>query len=262
MLKADCANCFGLCCVVPAFSVSSEFAIDKPAGQPCPNLQVDSRCGIHAKLRSNGFAGCTVYDCFGAGQQVCQVSFAGNDWRQSPTIARQMFGVFAIMRTLHELLYYLTEALSWPVYASLHVELSDALRATEALTRSEPNSLLDLDVDAHRREINMLLLQASEQVRTDAPSRAVDHRGADLIGADLRGRDLRGASFRGALLVGADLRAADLRLADLIGADLRAADIRRADLCSALFLTPMQVDSAKGDATTRLPPSFVRPEHW
>src|SRR6266568_728039 len=110
MLKADCANCFGLCCVVPAFSVSSDFAIDKPARIPCPNLQRDFRCGIHTDLRAKGFAGCTVYDCFGAGQQVSQVTFAGHDWRDAPDTARRMFAVFPIMRQLHELLWYLTEA--------------------------------------------------------------------------------------------------------------------------------------------------------
>ncbi|RQX15913.1 oxetanocin A resistance protein, partial [Micromonospora arida] len=37
-LRADCGRCFGLCCVVPAFAASADFAIDKPAGSPCPNL--------------------------------------------------------------------------------------------------------------------------------------------------------------------------------------------------------------------------------
>jgi len=63
-LRADCERCFGLCCVAPAFSASADFAIDKDAGQACPNLQSDFRCGIHAHLRPQGFPGCAVYDCF------------------------------------------------------------------------------------------------------------------------------------------------------------------------------------------------------
>ncbi|HEY6597232.1 MAG TPA: pentapeptide repeat-containing protein, partial [Asanoa sp.] len=35
-LRADCTRCVGLCCVAPAFSASADFAIDKPAGRPCP----------------------------------------------------------------------------------------------------------------------------------------------------------------------------------------------------------------------------------
>ncbi len=49
-LRADCERCFGLCCVAPAFSASADFAIDKPAGQACPNLQAAFRCGIHQRL--------------------------------------------------------------------------------------------------------------------------------------------------------------------------------------------------------------------
>jgi hypothetical protein len=83
-----------------------------------------------------------------------------------------------------------------------------------------------------------------------------------LIGADLQGADLRGASPRGAYLIGADLRAADLRMADVIGADFRGADIRGADLTGSIFLIQSQLDAAKGDAGTRLPPPLTRPTHW
>jgi len=68
--------------------------------------------------------------------------------------------------------------------------------------------------------------------------------------------------LRGAYLIGADLRGADLRLADVIGVDFRGADIRGADLTESIFLIQSQLDSAKGDARTRLPPSAVRPTHW
>ena len=82
-LLADCGNCFGLCCVALAFTASADFAMDKEAGEPCRNLQSDFRCGIHRTLRAQGFPGCTVYDCFGAGQQVSQVTFGGRDWREA-----------------------------------------------------------------------------------------------------------------------------------------------------------------------------------
>ena len=260
-LRADCASCFALCCVVPAFSASADFAINKPAGLACPNLQPDFRCGIHAGLRVHGFAGCTVYDCFGAGQKVSQVTFGGRDWRQAPSVARQMFGVFPIMRDLHELLWYVAEALTLPVARRLHADLAQTQGEIEAFTRQSPAVLLGLDVAAHRREVNDLLLAASEQVRAGVPHRK-DHRGADLIGAGLEGADLRGASLRGAYLIGADLRGANLRMADVIGADLRGADLRGADLTGSIFLIQSQLNAAKGDSDTRLPPSLTNPAHW
>jgi uncharacterized protein YjbI with pentapeptide repeats len=261
-LRADCERCFGLCCVAPAFSASADFAIDKPAGQACPHLGPAFGCGIHDELRQRGFPGCTVYDCFGAGQQVAQVTFGGRDWRQAPQTARQMFDVFAVMRQLHELLWYLTEALAQQAARPLHGELRRALDETGRLTGGRPDALLGLDVAAHRSQVNALLLRVSELARAGLSRPANDHRGADLSGADLRGADLSGASLRGARLIAADLRRAGLRLADLTGADLRGADLRGAELTGSLFLTQAQLAAANGDADTKLPPSLARPAHW
>jgi len=261
-LRADCSRCFGLCCVAPAFSVSADFAIDKPAGRPCPNLRPGFGCGIHHDLRGHGFRGCAVYDCFGAGQHVSQVTFGGRDWRQNPGSAAQMFEVFAIMRQLHELLWYLSEALSSRRARPLHGELKRAIESTERMTRGRAEALLGLDLRAHRSDVQALLRRASESMRAGVPGRKADHTGADLIGARLNGARLRGASLRGAYLIGADLRGADLRSADLAGADFRDADLRGADLTGSIFVVQSQLDAAKGDTSTRLPASLTRPAHW
>ncbi len=51
-------------------------------------------------------------------------------------------------------------------------------------------------------------------------------------------------------------------MADLIGADLRGANLSGADLTDSIFLIQSQLDAAKGDPGTKLPPSLVRPAHW
>lgn len=260
-LRADCGSCFGLCCAALPFAAGADFAIDKAAGTPCRNLQADFGCGIHARLRDSGFQGCTVYDCFGAGQRVSQVTFGGRSWREAPESASQMFEVFPVVRQLHELLWYLTEALTFAPARPVHAELRRALDETERLARSGPAEILALDVPAHRQRVAELLLRVSELVRAVVPRRR-EHRGGDLFGARLRGADLRGANLRGALLVAADLGGADLRLADLIGADLRDANVAGADLTEALFLTQAQLNAARGDASTRLPATLARPGHW
>ena len=261
-LEADCGRCFGLCCVAPGFSVSADFAIDKPAGQPCPNLRPGFRCGIHDDLRPRGFRGCAVYDCFGAGQHVSQVIFGGRDWRQAQHSARQMFDVFAVVRQLHELLWYLSEALASRRARPLHGELRLAIAATEGVARGRAEDLLGLDLRAHGRDVNALLLRASKLMRAGVPGRKVSHAGADLVGARLNGASLRGASMRGACLIGADLTGADLRAADLAGADLRDADLSGADLTGSIFLVQAQLDAANGDTRTKLPRSLARPAHW
>jgi Pentapeptide repeats (8 copies) len=285
-LQADCSRCVGLCCVAPALVRSSDFAIDKPAGQPCPNLQRDFRCGIHDQLRTRGFAGCAAFDCLGAGQQVTQVTFGGQDWRTHPQLTQPMFDTFAVMRQLHELLWYLHEAQARTeefagspatrrVAALLPDELQAAFDRTEELTHGPPATLLATDVAALRREAGDLLGRVSALVRTAARAASAGRARAtssarrrprsgrqDLAGADLRGADLAGADLRGVRLIGANLRGADLRLADLLGADLRGADLSGADLTGCLFLLQSQVDAARGDMTTRLPAALHRPPHW
>jgi len=270
-LQADCERCFGLCCTALPFSASADFAIDKAAGQPCTNLQADYRCGVHRDLRKLGFKGCTVYDCFGAGQHVSQITFEGRDWRSHPDHAQLMFEVFPAMWQLHELLWYMNEALTRPEAAEIHNELQRAIAETERLVSLDAVSLLKVDVPGWRAEVNQLLLRASELVRQTelrriknpkGARRKTYGRGADLIGANLKGADLRAANLRGAYLIAANLRDADLRSADLIGVDFRDADLRGADLSGSLYLSQAQMNSARGDAATRIPPTLTRPAHW
>lgn len=260
-LRADCSNCFALCCVALAFTASQDFAIDKQAGDPCPNLRADDQCGIHDQLRPSGFSGCVTYDCFGAGQKISQQTYAGRSWRQDPASAGRMFDLLPIMRQLQELLWYLADALAASTDRALRGDLQSMINETEVLTTLMPDELVDLDVATHRDRVNALLLDTSAEVRSSVGGRPKDRRGADLLGAKLRGANLRGANLRGAYLIGADLRGADLRAADLIGADLRDADLRGADLSTALFLSQTQINAARGDHRTRLPPHLLRPAH-
>lgn len=253
-LRADCSRCFALCCVAPPFAASADFAITKPAGQPCPNLADDFRCTIHTSLRPQGFPGCAVYDCFGAGQKVAQHTFAGTSWRADPASAERMFAAFHIMRALHELLWYLTEAITLRPSPSLDAALAD----TTALTQLPADALLGVDVSAHRDSVNTLLRETSDFVRGPGPNL----RGADLIGRDLSNQDLRSANLRGAYLIGANLSNTDLRLADLIGADLRAANLAGTNLSTALYLTQPQLNSAHGTPQTTLPTHLTPPPHW
>jgi uncharacterized protein YjbI with pentapeptide repeats len=253
-LHADCASCFGLCCVAPSFKASADFAFDKRAGTPCPNLLADFGCGIHADLNERGFRGCTTYDCLGAGQKVAQVMFKGRDWRLAPETAERMFQVLPVVHDLHRLLWFITEALDRTPAGPLQGELVQALGETEAMTQSDADQLSWGDVDYHGRVIQTLFDQVSQAVRTDVLSRPRD---GELGGADLRGADLRGAD-----LAGSDLRNADLRGACLMEADLRGANLAGADLTGAVFLVQAQLNSAAGSASTLISRPLVRPGGW
>ena len=241
--------------MAPPFAASADFAFDKPAGVPCRHLQGDFRCGIHDRLRPEGFPGCTVFDCFGAGQHVVQVVSGGRTWREAPALAAEQFALLPVVRALHEMRWYLAEA----AVLAPGPAVTDLQGRLAALAGGSPADLLAIDPDTQRRVVGELLEEVSLRIRGRGRP---DRRGADLAGRDLRGQDLRDASLRGALLIGADLRGADLRQADLPGADLRAADVRGTDLSTCLFLTQPQVSAARGDGRTVIAAVLDRPAHW
>jgi hypothetical protein len=245
-LRADCAHCAALCCVLPGFTASADFAIDKPPGTPCPNLAADHRCTVHDRLRPLGFAGCVAYDCFGAGQRAVR---GGQPER-----------TFAALRHLHELLWYVGDALDRVAPGDLRDALVALRAAIELAADDPPGALAALDAAELRREVGDLLGSVSAEVRAGTGGPMM--RGVDRAGWEASGCDLRGADLRSAVLIGADLSRADLRLADLLGADLRGAQLAGADLSSALYVTRMQVGGALGDPATRLPDALERPVHW
>lgn len=269
-LQGDCKKCFGLCCVSLYFSAMEGFPVNKDAGKPCINLQADFSCNIHKNLNKKGLKGCIAYDCIGAGQKVAQVTYGGQDWKQNPESATQMFEVFIIMRQLHEMLWYLTEALTLQSEYTIKDKLNAMRNYIENLTHLNADFLISLDLVETRIGVNTLLLQTSEFVRKKVQSNNMNSlkrkktlgNGLDLIGADLRKKDLRGENLSGSYLIAADLRGLDLSFADFIGADLRDTDLRGANLANSIFLTQAQINAAKGDVNTKLPKSLTRPIYW
>ncbi|WP_308009892.1 pentapeptide repeat-containing protein [Curtobacterium oceanosedimentum] len=192
--------------------------------------------------------------------------FDGISWRGRPETARDMSAVFAVVRRLHEMLWYLADAVDRAVTpdAAEDVEaLRDRIRTT---IDAGSSSLRRLDVDALHTEVRDLLVEVSQEVRTITRAGATPDTafrpGVDLAGLDLRGGDLRGRDLRGASAIAADLRRVDLTDTDLLGVDLRDALVHGADLSAALFLTQSQVNAMSGDGATSLPRWIERPRHW
>ncbi len=86
--------------------------------------------------------------------------------------------------------------------------------------------------------------------------------GADLSGADLSDTDLSEARLNGANLSGADLTDALLAQADFAGALLAGANLSGTNLLEVRNLTQSQIDEARGNLLTVLPPHLSRPRSW
>ena len=135
--------------MAPAFDEGPQFAIDKPAGLPCPHLGPDHLCTIHAQLTDKGFPGCATYDCLGAGQLVTQHLFKGKSWRDHPDLARPMIDAFRAMRDIQDMLQLvdMTETLNLSEdhaveRARLLAELAPTRWSPEFLVRAEETDLV------------------------------------------------------------------------------------------------------------------------
>lgn len=213
----DCGRCTGLCCVALERTRAGGFGADLPAGTACPNLAGDFRCRIHDRLRAEGWPSCTTFDCFGAGQQVVQVTFGGDaDWRADPSLRPALLGAFTTLRHVMEVARLLTEARDLAT-GGLRDEVVALLDEVTATANADAAHLATVDVNALRAQAGPLLGRISEAHRAPLPrpGRLVPR--ASLMGADLSG---------------------------------------------AIFCTQQQVDGARGDAATILPPGLRRPSHW
>lgn len=168
-LVAECARCAGLCCVATSFEASQEFAIDKPLGVACPHLSHEARCAIHADRARRGFAGCTLYDCYGAGPRVTRM------YEEAPRSDARRDAVFLAMRELHELLWLLSEAakLCPASRADLRAALSDRVDMLEATAGGSIAELLALDLEAQQRATRALLRRVGEALGGRAALRAL-----------------------------------------------------------------------------------------
>ncbi|MEN0644633.1 pentapeptide repeat-containing protein [Alkalicoccobacillus gibsonii] len=260
-LTSDCSQCFGLCCVALPYIQSTDFAKDKAGGTPCHNLNDHFMCAIHSNLREEGYKGCTVYECFGAGQKVSQTIYKSVSWHEKSS--EEMFEVFPIIQQLHEMLAYLDEALKREETKPIHTQLMEAFNKIDAYTYKDPESILTLDLTVIRSEISDYLSEAGELV---AYAKANEHRiqraAFEFMGAQLKGHNFQGAKLRGIFFIAADLRGANFTSAELLGADFRDADVCGADFTGSLFLTQAQMNAANGDKATTLPRHLQRPSHW
>lgn len=258
-LRADCARCSGLCCVALYCVKTDGFPANKEAGVPCRHLAPDARCEIHPQLAQRGLRGCLAYDCFGAGQLVTRRFALTGGWRAGPGAADAVFGTFHRVYQLHQMQWYLTQAYIISPGPELQVELQALCAELEQTAQLPLDALSHTDLEALRSRVNGVLRRTITALGAAAPEGGAPR---DWVGKDLRRARLAGGDLSMALLIGADLRGCDLRGANLLGADLRGADLRGADLSTCLFLTQMQLASARGDDRTKLPGYLSRPAGW
>lgn len=265
-LKSKCDACLGLCCVALFFSKTDGFPHDKKAGEPCKHLAIDHTCKVYPNLKQLGYKGCISFECFGAGQKISRFTFEHQDWRSKPEISKNMFESFQVMRQLHEMIQYVAEANQRIETISIHDRLSEALSKLIDNSNLSFEELTELNLDVLHNEVDTLLTEASKLILGDENKLTKNirklGRSMNLIGKDLRQIELRNTNLRSALMIASTLQGVDFGSSNFLGADIRDALIQDADLSQCLFLTQAQVNSAKGNSSTKLPITCIQPKHW
>lgn len=261
--KIDCENCCGLCCVALYFSKMDGFPEDKTAGIACKNLQQNNTCQIHTQLLKKGLKGCMTYDCFGAGQHATQFLAKKPDWKElSKKDAEMIFKAYMVILQLHQVLWYLTEAsiLCLPDAEKAQTEVLIAegkLLGTQCL-----ETLQDFDIEPFREKANTLLKHICTLLAARSHINVLAEQNKNFLGKNMKRKNLTGNDFSMSLLIAANLEQANLYGANFLGADLRDTNIQNTDLSQSLFLTQMQVNAAKGNSSTILPPYLTKPTFW
>jgi len=239
-LKIRCEDCSGLCCVALYCMKSDGFPANKAAGVPCKHLMPDFRCNMHSRLAEKNMKGCLSYDCFGAGQKVTQLCYPDKNWQSHPEKADEIFQVFIKVYRLHQMAWYLLESLSLTLDEKLIAEIHQLIELNQRMTWEPPEKILTSDMDGYKARVNDVLKQVSSNVKTR-------HQGKD---------------YSMKMMLGATLNGAKLNKSNFLGTDIRDANLRNADLSDCIFLTQMQINSAKGNSGTKLPDRLTRPPFW
>ncbi|MAP95713.1 MAG: hypothetical protein CMK07_12255 [Ponticaulis sp.] len=156
-LAADCSACAALCCIAFAFTEGEEFAVDKPANEPCSNLRDKGRCAIYETRAESGYPGCLKFDCQGAGQRVVQQLFDGQSWQDDAKLVEPMSAAMRAMLVVHQQLQLLRTAAALPLTPVEQSRLDELLSVLEPEPEFTPETLADLDLKSVRSGVSEFL---------------------------------------------------------------------------------------------------------
>lgn len=258
-LKIDCAQCSGLCCVALYCMKTDGFPANKDAGSPCRHLQTDFRCAIHSTLVQKKLKGCLAYDCFGAGQKTTQLYEKKGTWKANAAQAEEIFAAFVTVFHLHQMLWYLIEAYTLTTDEGVKSRIDMLITENQQMVQEPQMDHWPSSLEQYRTRVNEVLKQILRPLSRKNTNKAKNR---DYFGKDFKRANLDESDFSMSLLVAANLEGCSLQGTSFLGADLRDANIKDADMSKSIFLTQMQLNSAKGNEHTKIPESLSRPASW
>lgn len=260
--KINCKKCSGLCCVALYFTKSDGFPKDKEAGAACKNLQLDYKCKVYSKLSQQKLKGCMSYDCFGAGQYVTHHLKSLPNWHSiSPKEADKIFNSYLVALRVHQTLWYLSQCLILRLPQSEKEQAKSLINEGIESIKKPLETLAVLDTRPFCEKSNKYLKHICEIYQAHF-SNTNKMQSQNYMGKNMKQKNLAGKDFSMSLLIAANLEQATLYGTNFLGADMRDTNVRNTDLSQCLFLTQIQINTAKGNSHTVLPPYLYRPKVW
>lgn len=264
-LSLDCSKCMGLCCTALYFSKIDGFPSDKGSGEKCEYMDKSYRCEVHEKLEERGYTGCMSFDCLGAGPMVVSLL---KDRDVSKKALVKLYEAFIVARQVYEVIWYLADAFEKSDNDQLKKKISELTKNVYTQVTSDHDTISKIDINEVRDKAKPLLSEVSDEYRMNKtkskPERfETDIFGRiDLLGKSMKNSNIMGMSLKGAIMIQSDFSNTDFSYVDLIGADMRDAKLHNADLSKAIYLTQMQINSALGNRSTKLPRHISMPARW
>jgi hypothetical protein len=169
------------------------------------------------------------------------------DNQGKPKLELRLGGIYALGRIARD-----SERDHWPVMEVL----TAYIRENAQRKRLPADDSLSTDIQA------ILTIIGRRERSYEKSDQNLDLYGANLHGANSKDAHLEGANLSSAHLETSQLNGAHLNDAALYGAHLESANLESANLTGAQGVTQEQINSAIGDATTKLPAGLVMPESW
>lgn len=264
-LSLDCSKCMGLCCTALFFSKIDGFPDDKGPGEKCEYMDKSYRCKEHEKLEDRGYTGCMSFDCLGAGPMVVSLL---KDQDASKKELAKLYEAFIMARQVYEVIWYLVDAFEKSDNDQLKKKISELTEHVYTQVTSDHDTIRKIYINEVRDKAKPLLSEVSDEYRMNKtkskPERfETDIFGRiDLLGKSMKNSNIMGMSLKGAIMIQSDFSNTDFSYVDLIGADMRDAKLHNADLSKAIYLTQMQINSALGNRSTKLPRHISMPARW
>ena len=158
-LISRCDACKAICCIMPSFDLAQGFGHSKPAFSRCRNLGADHTCTIHKNLKTEGYAGCLNYECFGTGQLVSAHLSLNDDWHENSILSDKVYRTFTRIKQVQELRLAYRKGLDEISEQSARDKLEARRQSIECMSLEELTHLSAERISELRKEVQCVLRQ-------------------------------------------------------------------------------------------------------